>query len=182
MHELTDKLWANGMASSKIIDDNLICTYLAEKAKELDGIIDGQLKGHYVASRILGLSPSKEVEPECECMKHGKPGYAQGTCPACIEKSYKSKPKDSEVWCEHCKWSGGKWWFCITQNNESAMSPLVDSICFCGVCGTPRPKPKTLAEKFLEYSKDNNYPFYIDRYYKDLANIAEQHFKESKGC
>lgn len=175
MHPWTRELWTASVDIKKM--DEMLVYKLSEKAKEL-----AKIHSKEYSYSILGLSPSKEVEPECECMKHGKPGYAQGTCPACIEKSYKSKPKDSEVWCEHCKWSGGKWWFCITQNNESAMSPLVDSICFCGVCGTPRPKPKTLAEKFLEYSKDNNYPFYIDRYYKDLANIAEQHFKESKGC
>ena len=72
-------------------------------------------------------------------------------------------------WCEHCNDEFCRWGTWVTH--------LSNVWKFCPICGTPRPKEKTLEEKFKQWSKriigESNYPEMA----KDLANIAEEHFK-----
>ena len=51
----------------------------------------------------------------------------------------------------------------------------------CPICGTPRPKEQTLAEKFAEWSeKYSNVPFPSTMFIDGLADIARKHFEETK--
>jgi len=57
----------------------------------------------------------------------------------------------------------------------------------CPICGTPRPKEKTLEEKLFECQLDEkkykglqDCPQETKEWYKQLAEIARKHFEEKK--
>ena len=90
----------------------------------------------------------------------------------------------SKVWCEHISWMNGTcsinsgWWQYSDTHKSFAIELSVIQINFCPICGTPRPKEKSLAEK-LKYAC---YPGYHSEIWYELdwesvALAAEEHFK-----
>lgn len=110
------------------------------------------------------------------------------------------KPKDPEVWCEHCIHSP------MPNDRKEfhlkGMKIYCDEFKFCPICGTPRPDTvKTLAEKFHEYMETFSTHIKVKHYHdkegytsdeqvfhkaqfsfvsEKLAEIAFEHFKEPK--
>ena len=80
----------------------------------------------------------------------------------------------SNVWCEHMKNKGDglklyKW---HDDSIHSLGQSHTEYFQFCPICGTPRPKEKSLAEKFMDI------PFPMTRLCADkLSDIASEHFK-----
>ena len=75
-------------------------------------------------------------EKVCLCYKsHFSPSTCGCYCHDGTPDDCQLKPKDSEVWCEH-------------QYKGDGMTPTWK---FCPICGTPRPTPKTLAERLSQH-------------------------------
>ena len=78
-------------------------------------------------------------------------------------------------WCEHCNDEFCRW--------ETWVTHLSNVWKFCPICGTPRPKEKTLEEKFkarleMNPSGDLALTWIVDQWtIKKLAEIAEEHFR-----
>jgi len=82
-----------------------------------------------------------------------------------------------EQWCKHIEY-GQYSPMCKPDyrfKDEDSVTYLTTSWNLCPICGTPRPKEKTLAQKFREYL-----PYAGSDMYEGLARIAEDHFKRTK--
>lgn len=80
-------------------------------------------------------------------------------------------------WCEHCIKSP------ISGDREEyhlkGFAIYCDSFNYCPICATPRPKEKSLAEKFADWGEYQSAMSY-EEMFKELAKIAEEHFNQSK--
>ena len=171
MHELTEKLKNEfiGLPHSKEIADSIIRQYLQEKAKELSKGDEASFEWYETR---LGLSPSSSEHSEAICTENGRT--------SCVHK-----PKDSEVWCAHTKF--------ICKNSYEPRSvdgyvlvehdgtlAIDDNWMFCPICGTPRPTPKSLAERFFDSGMSNgwftNFPDNAKKFCDELVKISESHF------
>ena len=82
-------------------------------------------------------------------------------------------------WCQHLRWNcRSKEWVEAGYESYTNMTRHVheNSWNFCPICGTPRPKEKTLAEKFGEFLFDSK-NIMKGGVAENLARIAEDHFK-----
>lgn len=189
MHELSRNIFreANLLADKdmKLKFDAIVTKYLQEKAKELS-----KIHSEEYSYSLLGLSPSSEedlIRPYCNhCeIRHMK------SDPCCFKKS----PSSGVGECDHtlsnceCKMSLDHkpkdlegLWLCPKCNDV-----FISKWAYCPIDGTPRPTPKTLAEKLYEaWTKNQNGACYgwedVDhKAWERVADIAQQHFnQESK--
>lgn len=162
MHAWTEELW---QIATKEKFDRILCEKLAEKSRDIYYArmeTERGVWGHTV-HKILGLSPSKdvgEVQP-AYCFACSTLHKANTLCP---------KPKDSEVWCEEIKLMPYGYYF----KGFFLGCHVPDDWKQCPVCLAPRPKPKTLAEKF----RDIDGMYDDSEFWNKLAEIAEKHFKD----
>ena len=106
------------------------------------------------------------------------------------------EPKDSEryqsAWCSHVVLDEeGEYWIPLGEESRAQIK-VQKEYQFCPICGNPRPTPKTLAEKFgeercyllpdAENPDRNKTGKLTSSTIRRLADIAEQHFKESNEC
>ena len=81
------------------------------------------------------------------------------------------------IWCSHM--TPGKVIECHGKQ-EGALAFHMDSWSYCPICGKPRPKEQTLAEKLKLASVDWDSHDWGTEYWDILAKTAEDHFKESR--
>lgn len=153
MHELSriilDKWYKGFDCSSEEFEpflDSIIRTYLWEKAKELEKAWSSTYKAYN--DQTVAADLTKEILGLTD-----EPVLGGVTCDKW------TKPKDSEVWCEHV----------IAETQ-------LHNWMFCPICGTPRPATKTLAEKFQD--RWNEGSMTPQEMMNDLVDIAQEHFKE----
>lgn len=146
-HKLTDKIrFFLGPRQQELDEaDAVIRLYLSEKANELghsSGIGPLTPTGFQVLNEILGLTSSEVGEPIKESKSMGgeyHDGYSAGWN-ACLK--FATKPKDSEVWCEHMNGKSTE----LHMKEHDGVYVDVWQAKFCPICGTPRPTPKVCGE------------------------------------
>lgn len=162
MHELTKQLNIIQPRAEKICD-SIITSYLREKAEELakdSHLAQGKLiSRHEAAKEILGIEKSEVRLGECEMIKEKTVGE----------------------WCEHIQKDN------LTGYWADKNCHISNEYNFCPICGTPRPKAKTLAQKFQERCSGMiiegqqikaDWSYHL---FEALEEIATKHFeKESK--
>jgi hypothetical protein len=87
--------------------------------------------------------------------------------------AYSLEVSMTQEWCTHCK-PGSMWYV------GKGYYPDFPAWNFCPICGTPRPKDKTLEEKFEKHMRNDDWML-SDSIRQDainLAKIATEHFKE----
>ena len=135
----------------------------------------------------LGLTSSEEGGPKKLKCIDGYEWCAGDHTQSVYHIGAKSKPKDSEVWCEHIhlkqEIEHPKAWY-FDNGKEQYFLYCAEFWKFCPICGTPRPAVKTLGEKFrelgnmfqnLQLSHHNG-----KGYYECMAEIAEEWFKSKQ--
>ena len=168
MHELTEKIdfYRSGFSNSRYYIDSIIRIWLSEKVKELLSSYNEILPES--VDRILGLYPEKEEPSYCFACKKSHPVNT-----ACVPQEEKRE------WCEHIVWYDSRWARlndAYKTNKDMRYRYIERGQMFCQICGTPRPKSLSLAEKFngLIGGFTTNWP---RDWSEKLAEIAEAHFK-----
>jgi len=152
MHELTKKVFCrDGEFFLEKDLDRIIRQYLTERAKEIRKKVWDDPD---CIEPTLGLS-----SPEADMI----------TGSGC---STTYKPKDSTVgeeWTSHN--TDKRWCSCVILGAD------LDNWKYCPECGTPRPKPRSLAELLKENFGDG---VIVGDAWKRIADYCEKHFKEKK--
>lgn len=172
-HELTRRI-SELFKMNEWRADQVIRQYLEEKATLL--VEHPRVLGQEEIRKILGLSEKPE------------PVHSDGYITVCsLGKNCNicNKPTQpvKEEWCKHCLPHDSKKISGFFDKDGYAYCDgyfeRMDYWKSCPICGTPRPKKLSLAEKFkdiLYRDRDNE----VDVSWLELAEIAEQHFKENQ--
>ena len=173
MHELTIRLYKLPKEHSKEQVDSIIRQYLTEKRNHILGkYVEGRnyLYPHHL-DECLGLSSPEAKWSSATPKTGGKSGDV--TIGLSGTKISWPKPKDSTV---------GEW---------TCHAHPMGYVCehsFCPLCGTPRPKPKSLREtvskEVYEYLVRCGKESFAQDFRWHLADVAigayEKHFKDKK--
>lgn len=168
-HELTSELIpekATAYVIKKSHTDSIIRKWLSEKSKA----INADANAERTVDEILGLTDVWEKP----CHR----GCKSGEC-------FHLNPKQKQSWCEHIQCSSDDYSIKETGTLMGGKNAQFQ-FKFCPICGTPRPTPKSLVDKFREKTcyllpdKDNPSTNKTGRLTSGcagrLARIAEEHF------
>ena len=178
-HPLFDKVYAALMGRTGTDGaDKAIRSHLEDVATKIELARNQEVLYGQDFREILGLSPSKEpLNTSNYSGANVKVDITPGTETFTVHASTEPKAPSGR-WCEHLAISG---------KDVHAFVPTTDEHWkFCPICGTPRPVEKSLAEKFDEYCGDTL--SFGERHgdrmsaIKEMAEIAEQHFREKKNA
>jgi hypothetical protein len=101
--------------------------------------------------------------------------YYPENCKVCSKPKTTESKKQEGVWCEHTRheshWFEG--WLVSNGHGYYGKDWM-----FCPICGTPRPKELSLAEKFKKKIESCRNDYNLADY---LVLIAEEHFKSKGG-